>query len=156
MKTFEHGGRTFVMRIERDETMGEPWKVHDGHGVVTEWTETAPDEAARILVSDRYSHRFYDVTASLKRAQAERWDAPPYGQGNSHEQAARAVEADYQRMRAWCNDEWYWVGVVVHLQCPTCGSEHPGKQDSHWGIESDSDADYFDTVARELAEEIPL
>jgi hypothetical protein len=36
--TIEINGLTFRVTVERDEDMGEPWKEHDGHGVVSNWT----------------------------------------------------------------------------------------------------------------------
>ena len=153
MKTFELDGRTFIVRIEDDTATGEPWKEHDGHGVISEWTRRDMAPGERALVSDRGSHRYYDIKATLVIALRDGWDAAPIGQGTPEERAARAVEADFQRMRAWCNGEWSWVGVVVHLECPECGAEHSGKFASLWGIESDA-GEYLDEVARELAGEI--
>ena len=45
--TFEHRGRTFTMAIEHDAGLGEPWKEHDGHGIVSEWTTRSPEEGER-------------------------------------------------------------------------------------------------------------
>ena len=63
-----------------------------------------------------------------------------------HQVAAAAVESDFQRLRAWCNDEWYWVGVIIT-------DVVSGEEDSLWGIESDS-GDYLETIAHEIAAQI--
>ena len=153
MQTFEHNGRTFTVRIEHDGDLREPWTEHDGHGIVSDWTRRGKQPGERVLVTDRGSHRYYDIQASMDIAVRDGWDAAPYGEGTPRERAARAVEADFQRLRAWCNGDWYWIGVVVHLLCPKCGGEHPSQHASLWGIESDA-GEYLNQVARELAAEI--
>lgn len=61
--------------------------------------------------------------------------------------AASAAMADYENLRAWCRDEWFWCGVVVRRKddCKCCGPS-----ESLWGIESD----YLEDIARELAEQL--
>jgi hypothetical protein len=62
--------------------------------------------------------------------------------------AAAAARADFERLQAWCNDGWSYVGVVVTV-------EREGVElgrASLWGIESDA-GDYLCEVANELAEE---
>ena len=156
--TIKHGGATFRVTLEHDHDHGAPWEEEDGHGPVSEWKRwcegqgVKPPKRAgeRILVWDRGSYRTYDMQAAIALAKAEGWDAKPYG-GTAGERAARAVEADFQRMRAWCNDEWSYVGVIVELLddngdalCETA---------SLWGIESDC-AEYINEVAHELASEV--
>lgn len=64
--------------------------------------------------------------------------------------AALAAMADFQTLRAWCNDEWFWCGVVVREKdaCNCCGNTQ-----SLWGVGSNAGA-YLEDVARELAEEL--
>ena len=104
--------------IRRDEFMGEPWKEHDGHGPVSEWTTRDKRPGERILVADDrlYSkmRRYYDVERAVTIAKRDGWDAPPYGEGTPGERAARAVERNFQALRAWCHDEWYWGSM--HLE----------------------------------------
>lgn len=77
-ETFDYRGHSFRVRFKRDDNMGEPWKEHDGHGVVSEWTtrDKAPHE--RILVSNHYgnSRRYYDVKASTLLARKYGWGMP--------------------------------------------------------------------------------
>jgi hypothetical protein len=63
------------------------------------------------------------------------------------EYAARAALADYARLRAWCDDEWHYVGVVVRRadSCSCCGAS-----ESCWGIESDS-PEWIREVAEDMA-----
>lgn len=65
--------------------------------------------------------------------------------------AAGAAMADFERLHAWCNDEWEYVGVIV-TRLDSDGEETDDTE-SLWGIESDSD-DYLQEVAEELAGEI--
>jgi hypothetical protein len=46
-----------------------------------------------------------------------------------------------KRLRAWLEDEWNYIGIVVNTGHAT---------DSLWGIESDSGQEYFDTVILDL------
>ena len=68
--------------------------------------------------------------------------------------AAGAALADYDRLRAWCNDDWHYVGVVVTADesCPCC-DRRLDESESCWGVESDA-GDYLDEVAQDLAEEL--
>lgn len=64
--------------------------------------------------------------------------------------AAGAAMADYECLRKWCNDQWFFCGVVVRRKdaCECCGMS-----ERLWGIES-SAGDYLEDVARELAEQL--
>lgn len=167
--TFTHRGYEFRVSIERDDFMGEPWKEHDGHGIVSEWVSRAKYPEERILCSDRGSYRYYDVAATMRRALKEHWgpvhctvcgktrteanhttlplvEAHDFTPETRHQTAARAVEADYERLRAWCHDEWEWISIVLRL---VDGDEVASLS----GIESDA-GEYLDEAARELADEI--
>lgn len=157
--TFQHLGASFRITLEHDDSHGSPWSEEDGHGPVSEWKRhafgqgTKPPKRAgeRILVWNRGHYRTYDIRAATVQAIAEGWDAAPYG-GTKGERAARAVEADFQRMRAWCNDEWSYVGVIVELLDDS--GDSLGETASLWGVESDSDEYIRNEVAIELADEI--
>jgi hypothetical protein len=111
--TASHRGWTIAARIEDIPFMGAPWEEHDGHGPVSEWTTRGKMPGERVLASDGVYRRYYGYQAAMTQAKAEGWDAQPYGTGTKGEQAARAVESDFRYLRAWCSDEWRWVGVVV-------------------------------------------
>lgn len=149
--TFEHRGYTFRVTFPRDEGMSEPWKEHDGHGPVSEWTAREKRAGERLIASDRHHKRFYDFAEACQIAKRDRWGTADGRQPGETAKAyaARAVEADYQYCKGWCEDRWTWVGVVVTL-------DHGGDtlQASLWGIESLSDPGYFVEEAYELADEI--
>ena len=66
--------------------------------------------------------------------------------------AAGAAMRDYEYLRRWCNDDWYYVGVIVQ-RADSCS--HCGDSASLWGIEIESDCDdYIREVATELAMEL--
>lgn len=64
---------------------------------------------------------------------------------------AEAVRLDFERLRAWANDEWHYVGVIVELL--DVEGDETGEDESLWAIESDS-PDYHAEVARELADQL--
>lgn len=139
-----HNG--FTIEIHHDDLMGAPWDEHDGHGIVSDWTRREKQPGERVLCDDHGFRRFYDVRASLAIAKRDGWDAEPYGTGTKGQRAARAVEADFQHLRGWCNDDWCWIGIVVT-------HDETGDTESLWGIESNS-GEYLNEVARELIAEI--
>ncbi len=156
---FTHNGREFRVEFPRDDDHGAPWDEEDGHGPVSEWTTRPKLPGERIIAEDTNgycgstrSRRFYDVQEAMKIARRDGWDAKPYQTGTKGEQAARAVEADFEWLRKWCNDQWHYLGVIVTARCDRCG-KFCGPSESIWGIESESE-EYLDETARELADEI--
>lgn len=149
------GGQEFTFRVqfERDDNHGAPWEEYDGHGVVSGWEHRDKRPGELVLSSDRGAKRFYDFAESCKKALAERWDAHPYneGQETKRQQAAKAARADYEYLRAWCNDEWHYVGVIVTLLDDE-GNETE-VSDAIWGIETlgDSHHEQARLIADELA-----
>jgi hypothetical protein len=142
---------SYAVRIEiyQDEHHGPPWEEHDGHGPVSGWTYYNPSSWAstkrpgqRVLSRDRHSARFYDWQEATKTAKRDRW-----GIGDEQKMdlakrlkrnptkgdiTAEAVRLDFERLRAWCNDEWQWLGFRTTITAPD-GTEHDG--DSYWGFD---------------------
>lgn len=108
-------GLTARVTIECDQGSGPPWKESDGHGPVSDWTTRDKRPGERVLCEDRHSKRFYDWATAIKEAKRDGWDAPPYKTGTKGEQAERAVEADFQFLKDWCDDRWHYVVVCVEL-----------------------------------------
>jgi hypothetical protein len=144
-----HKGRVYRVTVDQDTDMGPPWKEHDGHGPVSDWTTRAKRPCELVLSTDRHSRRYYDFAAACRQARAEGWNAAPYDiPGETRgQQAARAVLADYQHLKAWCDDRWTWAGVTVT-------DEETGESESLWGIEDTEGGKYLVETAIELAEEL--
>lgn len=153
----EVDGLTITARVEFDDTMGPPWEEHDGHGVVSEWRPLKSKKPSeRVLHEDRGSARFYDWQQSIERAKRDGWDAPPYGEGTAGERAHRAVQRDFDSLKAWCNDEWHWCCVVLGVS--KGGIEIDENAASLGGIEvnhphNDEGNDYLTEVANEMLDE---
>jgi hypothetical protein len=111
----QHNGKTITVNWYHDEDASEPWKEDEGHGPVSEWTSRDKRPGERVLVTDRGASRYYDFQAAVKQAKSEGWDAPPYHVGTNGDRAQRAVEADFEYLRRWYNDEWHWCYSVVKV-----------------------------------------
>lgn len=161
-ETFELHGLTFAAFTASDDSMGPPWKEHDGHGSIRETSSRDDKRPGEVMLTERGRHGWaYDVQGTLKIAARDGWglndesrDALTAKLGRAptlREVRAEAVRLDCERMRAWLADEWRWVGVIVELQ--DTDDNGTGEDESLWGIESDS-PDYHAEVARDLAAEI--
>lgn len=148
-------GITFVATVQRDDDMGPPWSEHDGHGVVSDWTRRDKQPGERVLTEDRGGcKRYYDVQASQAIALKDGWDAPPYKAGSKRQQAARAVARDYEVLRLWCKDEWWWCSIIISasvggIELDTCLASLGGIEANY----PDSDNAYLLEVANELLDE---
>jgi hypothetical protein len=129
--TREHRGHTITVNWFGDYDHGTPWGHEDGHGPVTGWERRDKRPGERVLCSDRNAKRFYDYAEAILIAKRDGWDAAPYGVGTAGERAVRAVEADFTRLQAWCEDRWHYVGYTCEIE------GFDAYHDSCWGIESD-------------------
>lgn len=147
-------GFTIKARIVDDDTNRTPWE-DDGHGPVSDWTTREKRPGERTLSQDRGSRRFYDFAEAVKRARADGWDAPPFGTGTAGERAARAAELDFKMLKAWCDDEWHYVGVVLSVwRADVCLAKHAA---SLWGIEANyphTEAERANEYLQEVANEL--
>src|SRR5579863_8775408 len=114
---FTYEGFNFIMELDPDIDSGPPWKDGDGHGIVSEWRpKDSKRPGERILHEDHGWCRFYDWQATMLRARGEGWGIhqPPAGL-TKRAITALAVEQDFERMRRWCNGDWWYVGVMVTI-----------------------------------------
>ena len=100
-----------------------------GHGPVSDWrragwrgADKRPGE--RPLVTDHGSTRFYDWKAAIEIAKRDGWGAPEKVRKEWDKKgivptkgmiAEAAVQADYEWLKAWCEDRWHWACVHVVL-----------------------------------------
>ena len=154
----EHDGFTLIAMVEYDYHMGEPWKEHDCHGDVSDWTSRAKAPGEVIIKQDGCNYRYYDMAGAVAKAKQEGWGCRlPDGTyelpGETKGQiAVRAAQHDYVMMKAWCDDMWYWCHVTVKIKrdgvalgCAALGGiecNYPG-----------SDNAYLLEVANELVDE---
>ena len=124
-----------IVKIEYDTDYGPPWENCDGHGVVSNWEHCGEANGRWELCEDHYSRRYYDWRETLKIAKRDGW-----GLGDPMD----AVRRDYEYLRAWYNDKWYYVGVVVELYD---ANDELISEDSCWGYESYCE-DYLCSEAR--------
>lgn len=157
-------GRFFRATIEQDTDMGAPWEEHDGHGTVRkskDGRDKAPGERPLNQANRNEYTFFYDWQGAIKTAKEE-WGCPHStleSRLGIHrtvgEQAACAVQADFDFLRGYFNDDWTWVGIVVSLHQELEGELielHPHLA-SLWGMDSLNVNDYLTGVANELLEE---
>ena len=143
---------TFSVRFEDDNDSGAPWANEDGHGPVSGWERRNKRANEMVLNQDRGSYRFYDYAEACKIALRDGWDSYPLNDGSQskRQQAAKAALADFENLRAWCANEWRYVGVIVTLLDDN--GEETNVSESLWGVE-DKD-DYHHIAAKELADNL--
>ena len=157
--TVEVDGFTLTATIYHDDSHCAPWEAEDGHGPVSDWRSVgyrghpAKSPGERPLCADRGSARFYDFAEACRIALREGWGTLDGRRENETDRAyaARAAEEDFKRLRRWCTDEWYYVGIAVTVE--RADVRLTGRYDhAVWGIESDCGS-YLNEVAADLAEE---
>lgn len=150
-----HRGRKFRVDHFYDNDHGAPWEENDGHGPVSEWTmrDNLPGEL--VLCTDRSLRRYYDYAAAVRIAKRDGWGhANTPATATKNQKAAIAALANFEYLRAWCNDQWNYIGIeATQIETTGDGEEIDGESSALWGIESNSGA-YLEEVARELADEI--
>lgn len=143
----EIDGVTVKVEYYLDYDHDLPWEHDCGHGPVRRSNiphrEGSSDKrpGERPLNSpDRNEYQFYyDWQAACKMARKDGWNTGPYDAPN---QVQRAVQADFNFIRGYLNDDWHYVGVVVKID--------DENEDSCWGFESLNN--YHKEAAREMAE----
>jgi hypothetical protein len=147
-------GFSIIVDVPQDDSLGEPWSEHDGHGIVSKWRYIDSKKAGeRILCSDGSHTRFYHMQETMQKAREENWGCgeDSHTHKTKGERVACAVEQDFQHMQDWCENRWTWVGITVILTyTDNDGEVEEVANDSLWGMESD-DTDYLNSEARNMA-----
>jgi len=147
-------GQRFRIEHHYDWDAAPPWEQCDGHGPVSDWTNRDKHPGELVLNSDRHGYkRFYDFQHAIKLAREEDWGCasllPKHERGEALE---RAVRADYEYLKAWCDDKWHYMGIEV-FPLTEDGDELRSKSQSIWGIESESDPAGIQDVTEALLRE---
>jgi hypothetical protein len=156
---FTRAGRNFVARTYRDIDEPPPWGSFDGHGPVRRIVWGGGKRPGERPLGNGY---VYDWDGAIDRAERDSWsltsaesDALTLKLGRkptAGEVYAEVTRIDFERLRAWVREGWWFVGVSV-CALPESG-ELPEDTFSFalWGIESDA-GEYLHEVADELADQ---
>lgn len=151
--TIEVDGYTFEVTYETDTDAEPPLQQGDGNGHVrssdhAHWqgegvSDKKPGERP-MNKPDRNAYQYYyDWKEACQRARVEGWNAEPYDAPN---RVQRAVEADFEYLQGWVNNEWEYVCVEVTLENRTEYTRCIGGVETH--------KDYHLEFAEELAREV--
>lgn len=103
-------GRDYRISWYYDECSDAPWENSDCHGDVTDWESRDKHPGELILNTDRHgNHRFYDFQGTMKKARKV------WGCTGTGKEIEGIVRRDFEYLREWCNDEWFYCGIVVEL-----------------------------------------
>lgn len=151
--TCQVDGFTVTARIYADDDGSAPWERGDGHGPVSAWVRRDKAPGERLLNEDHGLKRFYDFAAAVALALKDGWgvEGGRLKGETKRAYAVRAAEHDFEVLKAWCNDDWRYVGVAVTVSRDdvdlTGEYEH-----ALWGVECNypgSDNSYLTDVANE-------
>ena len=137
-ETREIDGRKYRIEWQHDDTFGRPEAESDGHGVCADinfdpetfgedhdpddgeldMEEVVRHQMMRVLSRADY-WRVYDVWETMKVAKADgwrdlKWEAE-HPNATEEEKLMAAVDADFNYLKGWYNDDWHWCGITVML-----------------------------------------
>ena len=149
------GPFTCTATVYRDDDSAAPWDRDDCHGPVSDWTTRAKRPGERILSEDGGHKRYYDLAAAVKAAYTDAWQTSPETTGTKGQIAAASTEHDFNVLKAWCDDEWWYCGIAVTVACQD--TSLTGRYDhALWGIEANypnAKNEYLAEMANELLSE---
>ena len=147
-------GFRIVARVHSDDCGLVPWEEDSFHGPVSDWTTRDKRAGEMVLSENRGSRLYYDFAEACRIALRDEWGVEGMI-GTRRQIAAEAARRDFEYLRAWCNDEWYYCGIVMEVyRGGVCIDDHAA---SLWGIECNFPAvqpnGYLMEVANELLNE---
>lgn len=159
--TIELDGMIFAVYMDRDDFTSPPWEEYDCHGPVSDWTSRDKRPGELILNEDRGCKRFYDFAEACRIARREGWGYERFThrdiaflgglyKGTRRQIAALAARADFERLRAWCNDDWYFAVIQV------CLLDDYGDIIAESGYLGGVESDCWQSCAEQLARELIL
>jgi hypothetical protein len=159
--TIKHEGREFKVTKYYDEDHSAPWIEQDGHGVIREISSRygRPDKKPGEVVihSDRGHYWLYDIQETTQIAKRDQWglcpeDVAKLGLKTRGEIVRESVRRDMKHCEGYLEGWWHYIGVCVQIIGPDGEPEGEPFTNAIWGI--DSSGDYWEEVARELADSI--
>ena len=177
-ETREIDGRKYRIEWDYDDTPGRPEEESDGHGVCADINfdpkafgedpedgeldleEVVRHKMMRVLdtASRRQTwYRVYDVWETMKVAKANGWRSlkweAEHPSATEEEKLMAAVDADFNYLQGWYNDDWHWCGITVMLLDEEDDEDDEGDEASLWGLTSDDD-EHHEEVIKDLVGEI--
>ena len=153
--------RRYRVRFACDDDHGLPWEDDDGRGIVLDWRSREGKKPGwRVLNIDGGSARYFDWGGTMKKAKQDGWGlgeeelakltadlgaAPTPGQI-----AERATQMEFDFLRAYCNDDWSYVGIEVVAIID--GEPDESLEETCWGFETWKD--YHLEAAQMLARDL--
>ena len=114
---WEQDGFDMMAEIKPDEHHEPPWKSSDGHGPVSDWMPHSyvhKKDRDWIVSQDYDSVRLYDHEEALRIALRDGWGPRQPVEGESvQDRALRAVREDFEHLKRWCDDEWFYGCLEV-------------------------------------------
>ena len=155
MDKIECNGRMYSVKIVDDYYADAPWVDCDGHGPVRQskyrhsegQSDKRPGERPMNSAGRNEYQFYYDWQTACKLADKDGWNAQPF---DAPGRVLRAVQANFDYLSGYVNQEWQYVGVIVTLLDDD--GDETSESESLWSIETFKD--YHLTVAPELAQEI--
>lgn len=132
------------IRADDNGVGGIVWCHHFGSTVCNDYPVGSVEDGDTAEPDDDYRPRGYD--SSKYRYFNPVWQN--YA-GESPEDIARYVRADFERMESYGNDGWGMVGVYAQAEIVVAGTIQEVHSGGLYGIESDSDESYFAEIEKE-------
>ena len=145
MKTVEKIG-DYTVEFVHDVDAGAPWENCEGHGTVRKSrnvhiegrSDKKPGERPLNCPGRNECQYYYDWQEAMQLAKRDGWNTTSCDAPN---RVRRAVQTDFDYLRGWINNDWFYVGVLVK-------DDQGNTLGSLWGVETLSD--YHLKVAKEL------
>lgn len=163
VEDFALSGFRFRLDVSPDYGIDPPWEHEDGHGPVRrvrEKSDKRPGE--RVLLADRYGFLLYDWQEAMAAARRDGWGLTSEGRAKlaarlgreptAGEVCEESVARDFEYLRRWCNDDWWWICLRVTL-LDVEGEPVDDYTEYLGGVESDAE-DYAKECARDVAAQI--
>jgi hypothetical protein len=151
---FSFKGMTFKVKFDYDDCGEAPWDHCDGHGKVRvvskpHWHREnvkRPGERPMNKPTHHEVQYLYDWEGAAKAAREDGWNTEPH---DAPHRIQRSVQADFDFLSGWVNNEWHYMLVTVYLL------DNDGNvvdESTVGGVESYKD--YHCEFAFELAEDL--
>ena len=147
-------GNKFKIELAYDYIVDKPWEWCDGHGEVSEWTTRDKKPGEVVLCIDGRSRLYYDMQGAVKLARRE-WVSKD-SENTLGQNAVKAAQSDFEKLRAWCDGKW-WYAILRVVMLDDAGEELDGYDDYLGRVEDGYDkkfAGYVMECAQELAQQI--